>query len=132
MQKRRKIFKNAVKGFLLALGIYVVAYIANSAGGGYWLTFGRDGHVRFKPEFGGLSMTVAIMWQPRFGHNALGELDYLGCLFEPLILLDRAWLHPTHYLIDDGFDAWLKQLPPSEVHPKFRDEFIRWRAKPAA
>lgn len=77
-------------------------------------------------------MTVAIMWQPRLGHNALGQLDYLGAFFGPLISLDRAWIHPTHYMFDDGFDAWLRALPPSKVHPKFREEFVRERAKTAA
>lgn len=117
---------------MLALAVYVVAYVLNSAAGGYWMIPGRDGRVRFKPEFGGLSMTVAIMWQPRFGHNALGQSDYLGAFFGPLILLDRAWIHPTHNLIDDDFDAWLEDLPPSKVHPKFRGEFVRERAKTAA
>ena len=132
MQKRRKMFHNVVKALALWCGIYVVAYVLNSALGGYWLAPSRDGHFRFKQEFGGFSMTVAIMWQPRFGHNALEHLDYLGFLFEPLILLDRAWVHPTHYLIDDDFDSWLKQLPPSKVHPKFREDFVRDRVKPTA
>jgi hypothetical protein len=35
-------------------------------------------------------------------------------------------------LFDDGFDAWLKQLPSSKVHPKFREEFIRGKVKSAA
>jgi len=132
MQKPRHKLKKVAKSFLLALGIYVVAYVVNSAAGGYWMIPSRDGRVRFKPEFGGLSMTVAIMWQPRFGHNALGQSDYPGAFFGPLIFLDRAWIHPTHNLIDDDFDAWLKDLPPSKVHPKFREEFVRERAKTAA
>ncbi|TAL05060.1 MAG: hypothetical protein EPO07_04170 [Verrucomicrobia bacterium] len=131
MQKRRKIFRNVVSGVSVVLAVYVVAYILNSAGGGYWMIPSRDGHVRFKSEFGGLSMTVAIMWQPRFGNNALGQLDCYGTFFGPLILLDQAWIHPTHYLTDDGFDAWLKQLPPSKVHPRFREEFVRERTKSA-
>jgi hypothetical protein len=132
MKKRRENFKKISKGILLAIAIYVVAYVLNSATGGYWMIPGRDGRMRFKSELGGLSMTVAIMWQPRFGHNALGQLDYLGAFFDPLISLDRAWIHPTHYMIDDGFDAWLKDLSPSRVHPQFREEFIRKRAKTAS
>ena len=69
-------------------------------------------------------MTVAILWQPRFGHNALGETDYLGTLFEPLITLDRAWIHKTHYAIEKDFDGWFDHLTVSKVHPRWRDEFV--------
>ena len=129
VQNRRGEFRKILKCVLLALAIYVVAYIVNSSVGGYWLIPDRDGHVRFKQEFGGLSMTVAIMWQPRFGHSALGQLDFLGAFFGPLIAVDRAWIHPTHHLTDDDFDGWLRALPASKVHPKFREEFARERAK---
>ena len=132
MQKLDTTLKKILKAFGIIFGAYVVAYVLNSAAGGYWPVPARDGHVRYKPEFGGLSMRAAIMWQPRFGRNAVGHFDYVGLLFQPLILLDRAWLHPTHYIVDDGFDAWFTQLPPSKIHPKFRQEFINARAKPAA
>ena len=132
MKNWREKLKKGCQGTAIAVEIYVVAYIINSAAGGYWMIPSRDGFVRYKPEFGGLSISVAIMWQPRIGHNALGELDYFGVFFEPLILLDRAWIHTTHYMIDDDFNAWLKTLPPSKVHPRFREEFTRERAKTAA
>jgi hypothetical protein len=132
MLKRRDKLKKIAKGVLLAFAIYMVAYVVNSASGGYWMIPGRDGHVRFKPEFGGLSMTVAIMWQPRFGHNALGHLDFFGAFFGPLIALDRAWVHPTHNLTDDDFDAWLNTLPASKVHPMHREKFVGERAKTTA
>ena len=131
MQNRRAKFTKILKAVSIALAIYVVAYIVNSAAGGYWMIPGRDGQVRYKQEFGGLSMTVAIMWQPRFGHSALGHLDFFGTFFGPLVALDRAWIHPTHNLTDDDFDSWLRALPTSKVHPKFREEFVRERAKPA-
>ena len=132
MKNWRDKLKKLIKSLSIIFAIYVVAYVVNSVAGGYWMAPSRDGHVRFKPEFGALSVRVAIMWQPRIGHNALGQLDYFGFLFEPLILLDRAWVHPTHYMIDDSFNAWLHALPPSKVHPVFREEFIRERAKTAA
>lgn len=132
MQNQRKFLKDVSKALAMVAGIYVLVYAINSAMGGYWLRPGRDGRVRYKPEFGGLSVTVAILWQPRFGHNALGQTDYLGFIFQPLIAIDRAWIHRTHYLIDDDFNAWSKQLSPSRVHPKFRQESINARAKPSA
>jgi hypothetical protein len=116
--------KVIARGVSVALSIYVLLYFLNSAMGGYWLVPGRDGRVRFKPEFGGLSMTVAIMWQPRLGHNSLGESDFLGTLSEPLILLDRAWFRKTHYLTDNDFDSWIEHLPVSKVHPRWRDEYV--------
>jgi hypothetical protein len=69
-------------------------------------------------------MTVAIMWQPRFGHYSLGQVDNLGLAFAPLIQLDQSWIHHTHYLIDDGFDEWIKNLPLSQVHPRWRDDYV--------
>ena len=132
MQKQRSKFSKRITKVLWAMiAIYVVAYIANAAVGGYWMIPSRDGGVRFKPEYGGLSLTIAIMWQPRFGHFALGESDFVGVFFGPLISLDRAWIHTTHYMSDDSFDAWLKALPPSKVHPKLREEFICERSKSA-
>src|SRR5689334_18517389 len=108
MQNRRAKFTKILKAASIALVIYIVAYIINSAGGGYWMIPSRDGQVRFKQEFGGMAMTVAIMWQPRFGHSALGQLDFFGAVFGPLIALDRAWIHRTHSLPDDDFDVWLR------------------------
>jgi len=93
--------------------------------GGYWLNGERDGEVRYMPEFGGLSLPVAIMWQPRYGHKCNGQMDNLGIVFALLIDLDRACIHPTHYLTDSNYDSWLGNLPASKVHPRFREEFVK-------
>jgi len=68
------------------------------------------------------------MWQPRFGHCSLGNADSLGIAFVPLIQIDQAWFHRTHYLSDTNFDVWLQSLPGSKVHPRFRQEFVKQRA----
>src|SRR3954467_2231019 len=96
------------------IGIYLIAYIANSSLGGYWLEPARDGRHRFVPEFGGLSLTDAIMWQPRLGHCALGRLDGTGLFFAPLIQIDQRCFHKTHYLSDYQFKEWIEQLPRSK------------------
>ena len=38
---------------------------------------------------------------------------------------------PSNYRSTEHLDAWLKALPPSKVHPKFREEFICKRSKSA-
>jgi len=132
-QRRRdrflRIFKGAV---LVVLALYLLAYIIDSSLGGYSLAPERDGKNRFKPEFGGLSITDAILWQPRFGHQSLGRLDFWGAVFSPLIAVDRAVFHHTHYMMDAEFENWLKSLPASKVQPQFRDKFIQQSKKPSA
>lgn len=103
--------------------LYLLAYVLNSSLGGYWLAPGRDGRDRFAPEFGGLSMTDAIMWQPRFGHCSLGHLDRAGVFFGLLIEIDQRYVHKTHYITDPNYEAWIRGLPRSKVHPTFRDQF---------
>jgi hypothetical protein len=113
-----------IAGILWGLiGLYVLAYAVNSSLGGYWLAPARDGRDRFAPEFGGLSITDAIMWQPRFGRCSLGDLDRPGVLFVPLIQIDQRHFHKTHYITDPDYDAWIRGLPRSKVHPVFRQEF---------
>jgi hypothetical protein len=112
------------------IGAYLLACVLNSYLGGYWLEFARDGKDRFAPELGGMSLTDAIMWQPRFGHCSLGRADSLGITFSLLIQIDQACLHRTHYLSDTNFDVWFSGLPPSKVHPHFRADFIRQRERP--
>jgi hypothetical protein len=106
-----------------ALGLYLLTYVVNSLLGGYWLAPGRDGQHRFTPEFGGLSIADAIMWQPRFGHCCLGHADRLGVFFVPLIQLDQRYFHKTRYIVDPDYDTWLRRLSRSKVHPVFRQEF---------
>jgi hypothetical protein len=100
--------------------IYVFSYVLNSFFGGYWLIPERDG--RDKYSFG-LSITDAILWQPRFGHEALGDLDLSGAFYTPLIRLDREFIHPTMYLSDETFEK-ISNLKISQVHPHWRDEFL--------
>lgn len=119
-----KLKKEIRKGFItfaICVSIYVVSYILNSFFGGYWLIPERDGRDRF---YFGLSMTTAIMWQPLFGHEALGHLDYVGALYTPLIRFDRKFIHPTIYISDDAGNQKLSNLKVSQVHSHWRDEFL--------
>ena len=107
--------------FAVCVFIYVVSYILNSFLGGYWLVPEMDGRDRL----GGFwALHTAIMWQPRFGHEAMGHLDYLGALYTPLIQLDRKLIHPTIYISDDKGEKKISNLKASEVHPHWRDEFL--------
>jgi len=101
--------------------VYGTSYIPNSFFGGYWIIPEMDGRNRW--SFG-LAMMDAIMWQPRFGHEAIGHLDYLGVIYKLLIRLDRKYVHPTIHLYDDGFEKIVSGLKVSQVHPYWRDEFI--------
>ena len=113
----RQFFKVIIFSFLVYAGTYVV----NSFCGGYWLIPEMDGHDRY--SFG-LAMPTGVMWQPRFGHHAIGRENYLGVLYEPLILVDRRFVHQTIYLSDkNGFDR-ITHLPISRVHPEFRDDYV--------
>ena len=129
MRKKRDWLKRFLIWLLPVLLIYVLCYVVLSATGGYWMIPARDGKVRYSPEHSGMSLPVAILWQPRIGHSALGEDDLFGVIFGPLIAADRAWIHPTRHLLGDSvdIDAWIQNLPPSKVHPKFRAEFERTR-----
>ena len=85
----RKKLRNLATGIFVGLFIYVSIYLVNSFLGGYWTVPERDG--RDKYSFG-LSITDAILWQPRFGHESLGHWDYAGAVFVPLIRLDRRFI----------------------------------------
>jgi hypothetical protein len=113
----RKIVLCVVAGIF----IYVTSYFLNSSLGGYWLVPEMDGHDRY--SFG-LAMPTAFMWQPLFGHEAIGNYDSLGIFYEPAIRLDRRFIHPTIFLSDkDGIEK-VTNLPVSKVHPHWRDDFL--------
>jgi hypothetical protein len=100
--------------------LYGVSYFADSFFGGYWMFPEMDGRDRY--SFG-LAMPTAVLWQPRFGHEAIGNHDLLGQFYSPLVHVDRIFLHPTIYLSDkNGFDK-ITHLPASKVHPDFRDDY---------
>ncbi len=126
---RQRIVRRLAQVLWAALCMYLLAYVLNSHLGGYWLELARDGKDRFAPELGGLSLTDALMWQPRFGHCSLGNADSLGIAFVPLIQIDQPLFHPTHYLSDTNFDVWFQGLPPSKVHPRFRQDFMMQSGK---
>jgi len=98
---------------------YTISYCVNSFFGGYWSQPEMDGRDRY--SFG-LAMPTAIMWQPRFGHEAIGNLNHLGAFYTPLIRVDRRFFHPTIYLSDDEGFKKASDLPTSKVHPFWRDE----------
>ena len=116
-----KSLRDLMRVFMILGFCYVASYCADSFFGGYWLIPEMDGRDRY--SFG-LAMNDAFLWQPRFGHEALGNFDFLGTLYRPMLRLDRACIHRTIYLSDDkGFDR-MKHLPVSKVHPEFRDDWI--------
>jgi len=126
---RQRIARRLAQVLMGVWCIYIGAYVLNSHLGGYWMEFVRDGKDRFAPELGGFSMTDAVMWQPRFGHCSLGSVDSVGIAFVIFIQIDQACFHRTHYLSDTNFDAWLQGLPASEVHPRFRQQFLEQRGE---
>ena len=116
--------RELVKSLGALLVIYLFAYLIDSFGGGYWMHFQRDGEHRF---FWGLSMRDAILWQPRYGHQSVGDDDFLGILFSPLMELDRKYIHRTHYRDDADFDDWVNHVARSQVHPECREKFLKDR-----
>lgn len=96
--------------------VYVVTYIINSCYGGYWMKPVSDGKDRY--SFG-LSMPTAIIWQPRFGYATPFQKDIFGCIFMPLIALDRYLVHPTRYLTNSKDEKWLFSNEAQKfAHPK--------------
>lgn len=111
---------------VLTLAIYVGSYALNSRLGGYWLELERDG--RHKWGFG-LSMPVAVHWQPALGYQAQFKSDAIGVLYAPLIAADRKWFHPTKYIMEDGTFEWFaNEARISDIHPKWREEWVKSKA----
>lgn len=101
---------------------YVASYSLDSFCGGYWLIPEMDGRDHLFSW--GWALHNAFLWQPRFGHEARGDLDISGAIYAPLIYADRQWIHKTIYLSDsNGFDT-MKHLSLSQVHPEFRDDYV--------
>jgi hypothetical protein len=96
---------------------YILSYSMNSAFGGYWGRPEMDGHDRY--SFG-LAMPTAILWQPRWGHFAVGHADSLGIAYAALIWADRRFVHRTIYIsAPDGFQQ-VNALSRRRWHPAFR------------
>jgi hypothetical protein len=117
----KKEIRKLVLGIGVGIFIYATSYFLNSFFGGFWLVPEMDGHDRY--SFG-LAMPTAFIWQPLFGHEAIGNYDSLGVFYEPAIRLDRRFIHLTIYLSDKhGFEK-VANLPASTVHPHWRDDFL--------
>ncbi len=107
--------------------LYIGSFALNSYYGGYWNKLERDGRDRWAV---GLSMPTAILWQPRFGYWAPFRADLLGTFYSPLIRLDRSFVHVTRYVSDPDFYEWARnEATASDVHPKFRAEYLALKAK---
>jgi hypothetical protein len=120
-------------GLAVALAGYVLLYALNSALGGYWMKPDQDAQKRYNAEYGGLSITDAIIWQPRIGYSTPFRHDSAGRFFRPLAALDQAYWHPTRYLSDPAFQKWMdSELKASQVHSEFRAEFEAARLQKAA
>jgi hypothetical protein len=81
---------------------YIGSYVVLSGGGEYRAS--QTGTLRY---LGGLSVTDAYHWQPRFmswerfrdvSGKDTSRGDLLGYFYSPLIRVDRAWRHPSQYL----------------------------------
>jgi hypothetical protein len=106
--------------WVLSVGVaaYVLPYAANSRLGGYWVKPEMDGGDSY--SFG-LAMPTAVLWQPRWGHRAIGDTDFMGMAYAPLIWLDRRCVHSTIYLSDvDGFER-ASHLTRAQIHPEMQD-----------
>jgi hypothetical protein len=123
-------------GVNITLFVYVASYVIDSGTGGYYLVAEMDGKVRWRPEYGGLAFPSAILWQPRFGHDALANQDWLGWTYHPLIEIDRKYVHRTKYLVGPSLSLvegtaamlkWLDTAPLSEIHPDFRERVLKER-----
>jgi hypothetical protein len=99
---------------------HILSYIMNSALGGYWARPEMDGHDKY--SFG-LAMPTAILWQPRWGHFALGHADSLGIAYAALTWVDRRFVHLTIYIsAPDGFQQ-VNVLTRGQWHPAFREMY---------
>ena len=105
----------------LVFAIYSGVHCINSVCGGYCPL----------PEYSRYDLQdgypTTWYWQPRYGYYALysPHNDWLGCLFIPLIQLDRA---VVHYSLGGGirgsYDRSL-QLRTGDIHPNWRAYFIK-------
>jgi hypothetical protein len=132
VKSKRSIFSrvlNLLVATSLALVVYVVTYIVNSLNGGYYLKPEMDGNMRYSDGYSTLAIPVAIMWQPYFGHYALGRTDFWGKFYCPAIMLDRKFVHKTRYLTEGESTVfnWMSTLPLSKIHPEFRREIAKQR-----
>ena len=93
-----------IVGFLVAAVLYVGLYAALSSSGSY--VFSQSGRLRY--GFGlavsdqGLWRPCGVRWQrfcDIYGWNS-SRGNILGYFYSPLILLDRAVIHPSRDLFD--------------------------------
>lgn len=98
------------------VGGYLFSYCLNSSCGGYFLKAEASG----EKSGGGW----AIMWQPLWGHYSGNKSDAPGLLFSPLVVLDQIHMHSTHYMHEGDFRDWLRDLPSSMAHPRFRENLV--------
>jgi hypothetical protein len=123
---RRVRLRRVALAFALLGVLYVGTYLWNRGSGGYWIYPERDGRDRW--SFG-LSMHTAILWQPRFGYWSPYKADFLGMLYSPMIRMDRAYFHPSHYVSDPEYFAWMNATEVVDWHPRFHAEVAAIFAK---
>jgi hypothetical protein len=84
---------------LLIVGSYVGPYVFLSAAGKYWPS--PSGKLRY--DFG-LAVTDRALWEPKGMYlsrrqtirgETITQGNFWGYFYEPMILLDRAYWHPT-------------------------------------
>jgi hypothetical protein len=118
-----------IKRVLVAGGILLIAYLGvyflNAAFGGYDPYYTSDGRRRYES---GLLLHDCIMWQPRLGsyYNEY-RYDLIGIAFYPLLQLDHHYIHKTHSTFDDDFAKWSESMTATDIHPKYRREYVKWK-----
>ena len=104
--RRRRLLRRAAVVLAALAVLYVGSYAALSAAGDYVAS--QTGRLRY---VAGLSVTDVYHWQPKLGYwepfhtidgNDTTRGDLPGYFYSPLIRLDRARWHRSHYIFEDG------------------------------
>jgi hypothetical protein len=97
-------WRTRVLTVLALIGLYVGSYVWLSALGGYYLS--QSG--RWRWEGIGLAEFDVVVWHPKhvqwepfvnFRGKHTHRATLLGWFYSPLIVADRAWVHPTEQLM---------------------------------
>lgn len=99
MKSFLKRFRQLARAAGVALLLYTLTYVGLSAAGSYRRDMSGERRYAF-----GLALMDVDLWQPRWcyfrvyrdvrGSRSMGG-NAMGLLFAPMILLDRATVHPT-------------------------------------
>lgn len=106
---------------------WLALYIFNSISGGYSL---KPVTTRNPNNNAGIGYDIHIVWRPLLGRFEDGHTDLAGCVFSPLIVADRAFVHRSIDLIDPQGYANAQKLKPSQLHPEERPDHLSLERQP--